>query len=163
MTVVDPSAGSLPFVLPEGVTLFPPLPTLAQAGGEGAGGGGTPTTGDPGAAGGEGGTQPQPMDLSSMIFMFVIIYVVFYLLIIRPQRKQQQDHRKLLAELKKNDAVRTSGGIFGKVSRVEDDKVTLVVDEKQNVKIQVSRASIVAVIDRDGVVHEPAPAAGAGK
>ncbi len=108
-----------------------------------------------------GGSAEQP-SFMPMIFMFVILYLVFYVLLIRPQRKQRIAHEMLLRQLKKNDQVRTSGGIFGKVARVDEgqEQVTLIIDEKQNVKIQVLRSSIVAVNDVSGVVQEPVAATG---
>ncbi len=111
--------------------------------------------------GAEGGGAAAPVGAGSNIFnmlpLFIILYIVFYVLLIRPQRKQQKQHDNLLRELKKNDDVRTSGGIFGKVASIDADKgqVVLKVDESQNVKIRVLRSSIVAVIDRGITVEAP--------
>lgn len=85
--------------------------------------------------------------LMSMLPLFIFLYVVFYFLLIRPQRKQQREHENLLKALKKNDQVRTSGGMIGKVASIEDDKdqVVLKVDENQNVRVRVVRSAIVEV------------------
>jgi len=99
-----------------------------------------------------------------MLPLFVLIYIVFYFLLIRPQRKQQKQHEALLKELKKNDTVRTSGGIFGKVVSIEPDQdlVVLEVDENRNVRLRVLRSSIAAVIGREKKDEAPA-ASTAGK
>jgi preprotein translocase subunit YajC len=112
---------------------------------------------------GEGAGGQDPMSgILSMLPLFIGLYVVFYFLLIRPQRKQQREHRDLLDGLKKNDSVRTNGGIFGKVVSIDVDKdqVVLKVDENQNVRLRVLRSSIAVVLDRE---ENQSPAATAGK
>ena len=121
-----------------------------------------------GTEAGGAAAPPQGNNMTSLLGLFVILYVVFYILLIRPQRKQQRAVDNMLRNLKKNDQVRTSGGIFGKVAQIDADQgqVVLKVDESQNVRIRVLRSSIVAVIDRDGSSREvtvEAPIAAAGK
>lgn len=67
-----------------------------------------------------------------------LIFVVFYFLLIKPQKKQQQEHAKMLSELKKNDEVVTSGGIYGTIVNLQDDIVVLRVDENTRIKVQKS-------------------------
>jgi preprotein translocase subunit YajC len=73
----------------------------------------------------------------------IFIFIIFYFLLIRPQKKVQADHKKMLAQLKKNDDVTTSGGIYGTVVNVKDDTVVLRVDD--NVKIEVLKTAISVV------------------
>lgn len=73
----------------------------------------------------------------------VLIFVVFYFLLIRPQKKTQDEHKKMVANLKKNDEVITSGGMHGTIANVKDNSVTLKVDD--NVKIEVQRSSITTI------------------
>ena len=73
----------------------------------------------------------------------VLIFIVFYFLLIKPQKKAQNDHKKMIEGLKKNDEVITSGGIHGIIANVKDDTVTLKVDD--NVKIEVQKNSISAI------------------
>lgn len=84
-----------------------------------------------------------------MLPMFVLMYLVVYFLMIRPQKKQQAAQKALLDGIKKNDEVRTNGGIIGKVVAIDVDKdiVTLKIDEQQNVRMRVLRGAIAAVID----------------
>ena len=96
------------------------------------------------------GTPPggDSMGLLSGLFPFVAIFALFYFLMIRPQRRQQAQHQALLADLKKNDRVVTSGGIFGVVTNVqrESNEVTIKVDEATNTKIRVTLSSIATVL-----------------
>lgn len=73
----------------------------------------------------------------------IFIFVIFYFLLIRPQKKAQDEHKKMVAGLKKNDEVITSGGIHGTVVNVKEASVTLKVDD--NVKIEVQKNSIAAM------------------
>ena len=70
----------------------------------------------------------------------ILIFVIFYFLLIRPQKKAQDEHKKMVASLKKNDEVITSGGIHGTIVNVKDHTVTLKVDD--NVKVEVQKGSI---------------------
>ena len=72
--------------------------------------------------------------------MFVIIGVMFYMMILAPDRRKRSEHSRMLEALKKNDHVVTIGGIFGTVVNVQQDEVTIRVDD--NAKIRVLRSSI---------------------
>jgi preprotein translocase subunit YajC len=73
----------------------------------------------------------------------VLIFIVFYFLLIKPQKKAQDEHKKMIESLKKNDEVITNGGIHGTIANVKDTTVTLKVDD--NVKIEVQRNAITAI------------------
>lgn len=81
--------------------------------------------------------------IQSQLITIALIIAVFYFLLIRPQKKTQDEHKKMLASLKKNDEVITAGGIHGTVANVKDHTVTLKVDD--NVKIEVQKSSISSV------------------
>jgi len=72
----------------------------------------------------------------------IIIFMVMYLILFRGPRKKQQQHQKMVKTLKKNDKVRTIGGIIGTVVDVKDDEITLKVDESSNTKIKVAPSAI---------------------
>lgn len=63
-----------------------------------------------------------------------------WFLIIAPQRKRQKAHDKMLTELKTGDNVMTSGGIFGTITNVKDDRFVLRIAD--NVKIEISKQSV---------------------
>ncbi len=65
-----------------------------------------------------------------------IIFIIFYFLMIRPQKKQQQEHGKMLEALAKNDEVVTSGGIYGTIVNIQNDIITLRVDDNARIKVQ---------------------------
>jgi preprotein translocase subunit YajC len=55
----------------------------------------------------------------------VLIIVVFYFLLIRPQQKQAREHRQMVDNLKKNDQVVTSGGLYGRIEDIQGDQLRL--------------------------------------
>jgi len=78
--------------------------------------------------------------LQSQIPFFIIIIALGYLLLIRPQRQQENQHRTMLANLKRNDEVTTNGGIFGRIVGLTETVVTLEV--APNVQVRVERLQI---------------------
>lgn len=75
---------------------------------------------------------------------FAGLFAVFYFLIIRPQQQKQNEHRAMLANLKRNDEVVTSGGLYGRVTQLGDDVVTLEI--APNVRVRVGRPQIASVV-----------------
>lgn len=66
----------------------------------------------------------------------VVIFVLFWLLLIRPQQKKAKLHNQMVAELQKGDEVVTNGGIFGKISKVEDQFIYLEIADNVIIKVQ---------------------------
>ncbi|MAU41890.1 MAG: preprotein translocase subunit YajC [Kordiimonas sp.] len=86
------------------------------------------------AGGGAGG-----MDFAG-ILPLVLIFVVFYFLLIRPQQKRMKEHKNLVANLRRGDTVVTSGGLVGKIDKVEENEV--IVQIAEGVKVTVIRSTI---------------------
>ena len=86
--------------------------------------------------------------MPSWLFLILGFYFIVYFVLLRPQKKQQREHATLLENLKKNDLVRTSGGIFGRVVSVDQDRniVVLKIDEQNNVRMRVLRSTVEAVV-----------------
>ena len=78
---------------------------------------------------------------SQWIFL-ALMEVMMYLILFRGPRKKQQEHRKMVQALSKNDKVRTIGGIIGTVVDIKDDEITLKIDESTNTKIKVVSSAI---------------------
>jgi preprotein translocase subunit YajC len=71
----------------------------------------------------------------------VLMFLVFYLLLIRPQQRKTKQHREFLNSLKKGDEVITSGGIYGRVTGITENVVTLEVADKVRIKVQRSHVA----------------------
>ncbi len=83
------------------------------------------------------------------ILMMGAIFAIFYFFAIRPQMKQQKEHAKMVAELKKGDRVVTAGGIWGVVVGISDAENIVVVRIDENTKVEVSKAYVIGV-KKDG-------------
>lgn len=78
-----------------------------------------------------------------MSWIWIILLIgVFYFFMIRPQQKRQKELNKFRDELKKGDHVITTGGVYGKVSKIDGNKITLTVSE--NVDIVFDKSAIAA-------------------
>jgi preprotein translocase subunit YajC len=78
--------------------------------------------------------------------LMVGLFVMFYFIAIRPQRKRQKEHKTMVSSLAKGDEVVTSSGILGKITKLEDDYLSLNVAE--NVELKFQRHSIHAVLPK---------------
>ncbi|HIG54577.1 MAG TPA: preprotein translocase subunit YajC [Candidatus Handelsmanbacteria bacterium] len=98
------------------------------------------------AMGGPAADGGQPNAIASLL-PFALMFLVLYLLILRPQMKKQKDQQRLIDELEKKDAIVTSGGIHGVIENIKDD--ILVIKIADNVKIEVSRAAVSKVKNKE--------------
>jgi preprotein translocase subunit YajC len=83
------------------------------------------------------------------IFLFGLMLILFYFIIFRGPRKKQQEHKKMVQALERNDRVRTIGGIIGTVVDIKDDEITLKVDEANNTKIKIAPSAIGKNLSKD--------------
>ena len=76
------------------------------------------------------------MSVAPLLFIFVI----FYFLLIRPQQRRMKQHQEMIGAVKLRDTVITSGGLIGKVTKVEDAEVEIEV--AANVRVRVVKAML---------------------
>jgi preprotein translocase subunit YajC len=79
-------------------------------------------------------------DMLTSLLPMVAIFVVFYFLLIRPQQKRAREQRELLAALEKGNEVVTSGGIVGRIAKLNEQYVT--VEVAPNVEVTVQRSAV---------------------
>jgi preprotein translocase subunit YajC len=97
--------------------------------------------------------QPNPLELLVSYLPFVLVLATAWFLLYKPERERMKKQQDLLAGLKKNDRVLTTSGIYGTVANVDRaaDRVSLKVDESENVRLTVTLASISKVLsDTEG-------------
>jgi preprotein translocase subunit YajC len=90
--------------------------------------------------------------LTVFLLQIAALIAIFYFMLIRPQRKQQERHRQLLASLQRGDRVVTSGGIVGEVVHLKDDEVTVKSGESRFV---ILRANIANILSRSAEAKSP--------
>ncbi len=79
----------------------------------------------------------------------IFIFAIFYFLLILPQQRRQKKWTAMLETLKTGDKVTTSGGLRGVIFSLKDDAIILRVPP-DNLKLEVSRGSIVSVAGEEG-------------
>ncbi|AFQ42954.1 MULTISPECIES: preprotein translocase subunit YajC [Desulfosporosinus] len=83
----------------------------------------------------------------TLVLYFVVFFGIMYFLMIRPQQKQAKKRQELMNNLRTRDQVITTGGIYGKITKVKEDSVMLLIAEK--VEIELAKSGIVSVENRD--------------
>jgi preprotein translocase subunit YajC len=86
---------------------------------------------------------------SSFFLIIILAFLVLWLVVVRPQKKRQLKQQQLINELHVGDEVLTAGGIYGTISRLDEDLVTVEIAPKTEVR--VARRAIA------GVTSEPEP------
>lgn len=76
--------------------------------------------------------------------MLVVLFGVFYFMMIRPQQKRQKEMIAMLASLKKGDEVTTGGGLVGRITKLDDNFVTLEV--ASGVELVFQRNSVHSIL-----------------
>jgi preprotein translocase subunit YajC len=82
----------------------------------------------------------------TQLIFFGLLFAAMYFLMIAPQRKKQKAHEKMLSELSSGDEIVTTGGIYGTITNVKDDR--FVVRIAENTKIEVGKAFVSTVVSR---------------
>ena len=78
----------------------------------------------------------------SLIFL-LFLFVVFYFVLIRPQQKKIKAHQAMTGGLGKGDKIITSGGLVGKIQKIDDHLITLEIGK--DVEVQVMRGSVSSI------------------
>jgi preprotein translocase subunit YajC len=94
-------------------------------------------------AGPAGGAQQRFFAQLLLIVSFVLI---MYFLMLRPQMKRQKAAQEMMKNLKNGDQVITTGGIYGQILGLKDDRVVLKIGEET--KIEVAKSAIAGLVQK---------------
>ena len=81
--------------------------------------------------------------LLSILPMFVIFIAIFYFIVLRPQQKQQQQLREMIAALKINDEVVTNGGIIGRIKEIRE--TSFIIQSAEKTFLEIGKSAVVGV------------------
>lgn len=123
---------------------------LLQVDGGGEGGAGN--------AGG-GGSGFNPMEA---LLPFAIIIFIIWFLIIRPESRKRRDLQNKVGGLRKGDQIITTGGIFGKVMRIDEKDLLVQVDKDKDVRVRMAKSCVFDVIPA-GDPAKPETSTGEGR
>ena len=74
------------------------------------------------------------------LLVLILLFGVMYAAMIRPQQKRAREHQALVAAVQVGDEVMTTAGIFGTVTDVEGDVISIEISP--GVVMRVARAAI---------------------
>jgi preprotein translocase subunit YajC len=101
-----------------------------------------------GTAYAQAGPQAQTGDTLMGLLPILVMFVILYFLMIRPQMKKAKEHKQMLEGLQKGDEV-VAVGIYGKIAKISDSKVSLEIAD--NVTIQVQKHAITTLLPKGTV------------
>lgn len=81
------------------------------------------------------------------LIIIVVLLVLMWLLLIRPQRRKQQEQKDLLSNVQIGDEIVTAGGIYGTVSDVGDDEVT--VEIAPDTHVRMAKRAIAGILTEE--------------
>ena len=88
---------------------------------------------------------------------FILIFVIMYFLILRPQQKRVKQHAEMVKNVRRGDTVVTSGGLFGKVTKVTDDE-QIEMEVAEGVRVRQMKSMIAEVRAKGEPVKEESKA-----
>lgn len=86
------------------------------------------------------------------LFPFALMLLVFYVLVLLPMRRRQRKVQEFQAGLKVGDKVMTTSGIYGQITRVNENTVQLQIADK--VRVEVARTAIGGYQGQEPVVQQ---------
>ncbi len=93
-------------------------------------------------------TQAQTRSPFYSIGLMVVLFVIMYLIVIRPQKKKQKQVEQMRSELIPGNRVTTIGGFVGKVKKITEDEVFLVLNDDSK-HFVVKKWAIQSVLDKE--------------
>ena len=78
--------------------------------------------------------------LESPLLVPILFILAMWFLIIAPQRKRQKAHDKMLSELQTGDEIITSGGVYGTITNVKEDRFLVRIAD--NTKIELGKGFV---------------------
>lgn len=93
--------------------------------------------------------QPSPL---TQLLPFAIILGIFYFLILLPMKRRQKKIQEFQTNLNVGDKVVTTGGIYGRITRLNEKSVQLEIADR--VRIEVARAAVAGYQGQEPIVQE---------
>lgn len=80
-----------------------------------------------------------------MLAYIAIFGVGIYFLIVRPQKKETEKHKAVIASMEIGDSVLTTAGFYGTVIDIQDDTIIVEFGNNKNCRIPMQKNSVVEV------------------
>jgi|SRR5437588_10342038 len=84
--------------------------------------------------------------------LILVLLAVMWFIVIRPQRRRQTEAQRLLASLEVGKEIVTAGGLYGTITRLDDDEARVKIAD--GVEVRVAKRAIAGVLSADEEPHE---------
>ena len=81
-----------------------------------------------------------------------MVFAIFYFIVIVPSKRQQKKVQEFVDNLKVNDKVITTSGIYGQVTRLNEKSLQIQIADR--VRIEIARAAVAGYQGQEPVVPE---------
>jgi len=82
----------------------------------------------------------------SIILLYAVLFGALYFFSIRPNRKKEKQIKEMQASMQVGDDVVTSGGMYGKVVDMDEDKVTVEFGTNKGIRIPIRKSDVFKVL-----------------
>lgn len=86
--------------------------------------------------------------IKPFIIMMIAIFAIMWILMIHPEQKKRKEIRNFQNHLKEGDKIMTSGGIYGTVKSIDNEKNIINVEIARGVVIPVDRNYVFSDINQ---------------
>jgi len=90
----------------------------------------------------QAGHPNQMLPLVILLFFGFFIYFMMW----RPQSKRIKQHRSMVESLQKGDEVMTSGGILGKITKIDETIIKLAIAD--NIEVNVQKSAVSSILPK---------------
>ena len=94
--------------------------------------------------------------MGGYLILIVLVFALMWFLLIRPQRRRQMLQQQMLSRLEVGDEILTAGGLYGRITALGNDDVTLEIAPGTTVRLD--RRAVAARVPPGGEEEEPEPA-----
>lgn len=81
-----------------------------------------------------------------MLLPLILVFGVMYFLIIRPQNRRMKEQQNMQASIKVGDNIATSGGLIGRVVKLEDKEIHVDFN-RSGQAMRVLRTAVVGIVE----------------
>jgi preprotein translocase subunit YajC len=80
------------------------------------------------------------------VVFLILLFVIFYFLLLRPQAKRAKEQKNMIGALSKKDEVVTSGGLVGRITKIDESFITMQIAD--DVQVQVQKTAVTSLLPK---------------
>ena len=88
------------------------------------------------------------MMVDGTLYQLLLLFLLFYFFLIRPEVKKAKKHQAMLNDLKKGDKILTRGGLYGVITKIENEN-DLLVEIASGVTVVVNKMGVLSLADEN--------------